>query len=202
MAQERDYLDTTARDADDVELEIGKTASDDDDGADETEQIKEQIAETRSQMGETIDAIQEKLSFANIQEQISEQVSSAVENARNAILEATVGKAASIMKNISNELARNKVSKTVMDNPLPFLLIGAGAGLLIYQGYWVRTRNRTAAELSHRPLAITSPDCSTPHATQRATSREPFPVQPEAFPGLSRTRQDLSREPQAAPTAS
>lgn len=133
MAQERDYLDTAS---DDKDLTVsGTTADADDDGAAEAEQIKEQIAETRSQMGETIDAIQEKLSFANIQEQISEQVNSAVVNARDALLEATWGKAASIMKNISNELGKNQVSKTVMANPLPYLLLGAGAGLLIYQGY-------------------------------------------------------------------
>src|SRR5688500_11567908 len=39
------------------------------DAPEETEHLKAQIEETRSQMGETIDAIQEKLSFSNISEQ-------------------------------------------------------------------------------------------------------------------------------------
>ena len=38
-------------------------------------QIRSQIEETRSQMSETIDAIQDKLSFANISEQVKDQVS-------------------------------------------------------------------------------------------------------------------------------
>jgi hypothetical protein len=42
----------------------------------EAEQLREQIEETRRGMGETIDAIQEKLSFSNISEQVQAQVSS------------------------------------------------------------------------------------------------------------------------------
>ena len=49
----------------------------------ETEHIKAQIEETRNQMGETIDAIQERLSFANISEQVSETVGNAIESAKD-----------------------------------------------------------------------------------------------------------------------
>src|SRR3954447_16446311 len=48
----------------------------------EAEQIKGKIEETRNQMGETIDAIQDKLSFSNISEQVTEHVNNAVESAK------------------------------------------------------------------------------------------------------------------------
>jgi methyl-accepting chemotaxis protein len=60
----------------------------------ETDHIKAQIAQTRSQMGETIDAIQDRLSFANISEQVSETVNSAIETAKDTAYDATIGKAA------------------------------------------------------------------------------------------------------------
>ena len=39
------------------------------------------------------------------------------------------------MKNAGDEISKNSVVKTVRDNPLPFILIGAGAGLLAYKSY-------------------------------------------------------------------
>jgi len=108
---------------------------DTDDGTEDTEHIKAQIEETRSQMGETIDAIQEKLSFANMSEQVSEQVSNAIETAKDSIYDATVGKAVDFMKNFGDGISETKVVRTVQDNPFPVLLIGIGAGLLVYQSY-------------------------------------------------------------------
>jgi hypothetical protein len=107
----------------------------DDDTPAEAEQIKDQIEETRSQMGETIDAIQDKLSFSNLSDQVSEHVSNAVETAKVAVYDATIGKAANMMKNLSNDLSNSTVIRTAKNNPLPFILIGVGAGILAYQGY-------------------------------------------------------------------
>jgi len=101
----------------------------------EAEQIKDQIEETRSQMGETIDAIQDKLSFSNLSDQVSEHVSNAVETAKVAVYDATIGKAANMMKNLTNDLSNSTVIRTAKNNPLPFILIGVGAGILAYQGY-------------------------------------------------------------------
>jgi ElaB/YqjD/DUF883 family membrane-anchored ribosome-binding protein len=98
----------------------------------ETEHIKAQIEETRHQMGGTIDAIQEKLSFSNISEQVSERVSSALETAKETVYDATVGKAVSFMKNMGDGISDNTIVKTARDNPLPLALIGIGAGLLAY----------------------------------------------------------------------
>src|SRR5688572_21610204 len=104
-------------------------------GADRTEEIRTKIEETRADMGETIDAIQERLSFANISEQVSEHVSNALETAKETVYDATIGKVVHLMKNTGNGISHSQVLRTVKDNPLPFILIGAGAGLLAYQGF-------------------------------------------------------------------
>ncbi|HMJ08226.1 MAG TPA: DUF3618 domain-containing protein [Pyrinomonadaceae bacterium] len=101
----------------------------------ETEHIKAQIEETRSQMGETIDAIQEKLSFANVSEQVSEQVNHAIATAKDSIYDATIGKAGYYMKNLSDEISGSQLVKTVQKNPIPMVLIGLGAGMLAYQSF-------------------------------------------------------------------
>ncbi len=106
----------------------------------ETEHIKAQIEETRSNMGETIDAIQDRLSFANISEQVSEQVNNAIETAKDTVYDATMGKAVNFMKNAGNELSHSSIVTAAKDNPLPFLLIGVGAGLLAYNSLGKKQR--------------------------------------------------------------
>lgn len=101
----------------------------------ETEHIKAQIEETRSNMGETIDAIQDRLSFSNISEQVSEQVSSAIETVKDNVYDATFGKAVNFMKNAGNEVTHSSIVSAAKENPLPFLLIGLGAGLLAYNSF-------------------------------------------------------------------
>ncbi len=105
------------------------------DAPEETEQIRASIEETRSQMGETIDAIQEKLSFANISEQVSETVNNAIETAKDTAYDATIGKAVNFMKHIGDGVTHSGALKTVTKNPVPFALIGIGAGLLAYQSF-------------------------------------------------------------------
>jgi ElaB/YqjD/DUF883 family membrane-anchored ribosome-binding protein len=113
-----------------------------DTGNDETEHLKTQIEETRSQMSETIDALQEKLSFSNLSEQVSEHVNSAIETAKNSVYDATIGKAVGIMKNMGDGIAESKLVKTTRSNPLPLVLIGLGAGWLAYNSYNSGTNSR------------------------------------------------------------
>jgi ElaB/YqjD/DUF883 family membrane-anchored ribosome-binding protein len=101
----------------------------------ETEHLKAQIEETRHQMGETIDAIQEKLSFSNISEQVSEQLNNAIETAKHTVYDATIGKAVNYMKDMGSDISGSTAVKMVRNNPLPFVLIAAGAGLLAYNSY-------------------------------------------------------------------
>ena len=119
---------TDGRDSEERELAA-------DDASEQTETIKAQIEETRAGMGETIDAIQERLSLSNISEQVSEQVNNAIETAKHTVYDATLGKVVDLMKNTGREISNSSVVATAKDNPLPLLLIGLGAGLLAYQSY-------------------------------------------------------------------
>jgi phage-related protein len=131
-------------------LEINATTGD---VPDDPEQIKEQIEQTRSNMSETIDAIQEKLSFSNISDQVkeisdhvkegvSEHISNAVETAKDAVYEATIGKAENFMQTVTKGLsnvsesmgeAGTYVVSSARRNPLPLALIGLGIGMLLMQ---------------------------------------------------------------------
>ncbi len=118
----------------------------------ETEHLKAQIEETRSQMGETIDAIQEKLSFANISDQVQEHVSNAIETAKDTVYDATIGKAVYFMKNVGSQVTESKMGRTAMDNPFPLLLIGLGAGLLAYNSFSGSSRERRYSSERRRNL--------------------------------------------------
>lgn len=105
------------------------------DAPEDTEHIKAQIEETRKGMGETIDAIQERLSLSNISDQVSETVSHAIESAKDTAYDATIGKAVNFMRNVGDGVTHSGAFRTVRNNPFPFALIGLGTGLLVYQAY-------------------------------------------------------------------
>jgi Protein of unknown function (DUF3618) len=123
-----------------------ETAATDTD-ADDTAQIREQIEETRQGMGETIRAIEEKLSISNIseqvKEQVSEQITNAVETVKDNVYVATVGRAGEFMKKAGNEISRSDLFKKAQSNPLPLALIGLGVGLLLFGGSKSRSSNRS-----------------------------------------------------------
>lgn len=113
--------------------------------ADETEQIRERIEETRQEMGETIHAIEERLSIENISEQVSEQVSEKAseiyQTAKKEVYEATIGKAGEIMKNVGREINKSGVLDKAAQNSLPLFLIALGGGWLYFGDK--RKNNRT-----------------------------------------------------------
>ena len=121
----------------------------------ETEHLKAQIEETRSQMGETIDAIQEKLSFQNIsdqvKEQVSEHISSAFETAKDTVYDATIRKAGNFMQSMNksvnkslDEFSSSEAVRIARANPLALSLIGLGVGLLLMNGYKKKSSYRYA----------------------------------------------------------
>ena len=116
-----------------------------DDATDETGQIREQIEETRNRLGDTIDAIQEKLSFSNISEQVTEQVTEQVSNiyetAKESVYDATIGKAGKFMSKFNRELQRSDIINKIGENPLPLFLITVGAGLLFFNGKRKKNHN-------------------------------------------------------------
>lgn len=128
----------------------------------ETEHIKAQIEETRKGMGETIDAIQEKLSISNIseqvKEQVSEQITSAVETVKDSVYEATIGKARYFMK----QAGKSEIVNTARTNPFPFALIGLGVGLLLLG------RNRSSARNAREYFAQRSSNRQQPSLLRSA----------------------------------
>jgi hypothetical protein len=146
-ASQDSYLTTRDSDTSLLNDRLTDGVIDSDETTDETEQIREKIEETRSNMSETIDAIQEKLSISNISEQVKEQVSehisSAVEAAKDSVYGATIGKVGEFMKTVGREVSKTEAGKVAKDNPVPLLLIGLGVGLLAYQGmYGSKSRRR------------------------------------------------------------
>jgi gas vesicle protein len=120
----------------------------DDEITDDTEQIREQIEETRSNLGDTISAIQEKLSFSNISEQVKDEVSdhinSAINTAKDSVYEATIGKVGTIMSYVDkgmNEISKTSAGRTASQNPVALSLIGLGLGMLLINGFSSKKRS-------------------------------------------------------------
>lgn len=109
-----------------------------------TEQIRDNIEDTRARMGTTIDAIQEKLSPENLMRQ-------AKETARDA----TIGRAQEMASNVA-DTARETSStlmETIRRNPVPVALTALGLGWLFVSArreasdrrereYWYRRTGR------------------------------------------------------------
>jgi ElaB/YqjD/DUF883 family membrane-anchored ribosome-binding protein/uncharacterized protein YjbJ (UPF0337 family) len=94
----------------------------------EISKIREQIGDTRSQMSETIDELQERLSVpaltAQIGREVSEQITSAVETTTEVLYDTAIKKVNKIMNKLST-------LGTAAGGVLPLLLIGTGAGLIV-----------------------------------------------------------------------
>jgi hypothetical protein len=119
------------------------------DASAEPEEIRAQIEQTRTEMSETISAIQEKLSVSNLVEQAKEEISGQVTGVYNSAKQALFGSAAErfggfmakVEKNfnqISEDYgpavsdASRTVVRTAKSNPIPFALIGLGVGMLLW----------------------------------------------------------------------
>ena len=127
-------LQTRSDDYLSAEIEMRDADSEADEVTAETEELREQIVETRRGMGETIDAIQEKLSFSNISEQVKDQVSGqisgAVETAKDAFYEKAIDVVNTVGKGF-RELGKTDLAKKAQQNPTALAIIGAGIGALL-----------------------------------------------------------------------
>ena len=125
-----------------LSLSTADETTEDSETAEETEQLRQNIEETRASMGQTIDAIQERLSISNISEQVSEQVSNAIESAKDSVYEATIGKVANLMKEAGRGISGSNIGRTISENPWPYALIGLGSACLIYDSMSGSRRHR------------------------------------------------------------
>lgn len=124
--------------------------------SDEALEIRSQIEDTRAEMSETINAIEEKFDVGKISEkvkdEVSEHISDAYETVKDNVYDATIGKVGNFMSNISNELgkmsgsfgdAETYVVEGAKQNALPLALIGLGVGLLFFSGRSSSGKNRS-----------------------------------------------------------
>lgn len=90
--------------------------------SDNPEVIRTQIEQTRTEMGQTIQQLQERLSPERIKEQIQESVK-----------DATIGKVEQMAYQAEYEVKSwpRRLSRTVKENPMPAALIGIGIGWLL-----------------------------------------------------------------------
>jgi gas vesicle protein len=122
-------------DADVVEIETVAVAEPLDENADDTEEIQEQIEQTRANMSETIDAIQDRLSPQRIGEQVRDQVR-----------EATIGRAEHMVSDVTDSArqAGNGFVEMIRANPVPAAMAALGLGWL-----WMK---RSGAAANERPM--------------------------------------------------
>jgi ElaB/YqjD/DUF883 family membrane-anchored ribosome-binding protein len=114
-----------------VERATGQAPADDD-----PEKIRAEIVETRAEMSETIDAIQEKLSPQRLMDEAKQNVRDATVGKVTTMMNTVTDKAADVGEQVQDQ-AQQAVSY-VRDNPVPALLIGAGVTWLL-----MRSRGRS-----------------------------------------------------------
>jgi ElaB/YqjD/DUF883 family membrane-anchored ribosome-binding protein len=116
-------------------------ASESSDGFDEnTEQLRADIEDTRAEMSQTINEIQERLSPEHLMGQVKETVREAtigkVERVMDKVADATepareaVGRAGTAIKETGMSVA-----DSMWRNPIPVALIGLGLGMLVMRSY-------------------------------------------------------------------
>jgi hypothetical protein len=116
----------------------------DTEGEVDTTEIRAGIEETRAEMSETIEAIQERLNPQHLKEQVKDQVREQFEEAKATVRDATIGKAEDMVRNAGDTLneARYGLMETIAQNPIPAALVGIGLG-------WLFVNRRSGASRSY-----------------------------------------------------
>lgn len=91
-----------------------------------TQEIREEIAQTRVEMSETIEAIEDRLRPSNL-------VAQAGETVRNAATE-KVKSMANTAGHAGHRVMDSSMGRTVRDNPIPAAMIGIGTAWLLIKG--------------------------------------------------------------------
>lgn len=103
-----------------------------------TREIREEIAQTRVEMSETIEAIQERLTPGNLAAQAGETV-------RNAATE-KVKQMAHTAEHAAEQIRESSFVETLRANPIPSAMIGIGAAWLMMKGRSQGARARRYGE--------------------------------------------------------
>jgi ElaB/YqjD/DUF883 family membrane-anchored ribosome-binding protein len=129
--------------------------NDDDSGENQrTRQIRAEIEETRGEMTETVNAIQERLRPANIASNAADSVKEAAVNAAGTVREAAVsaaGNISAVASDKARDVADSEPARYVRANPAQSAMLAVGIGGLM----WMLFGTRRAAR--RRPLRTVRP---------------------------------------------
>ncbi len=145
---------------------------------DDTDGVRSQIEQTRSELGQTIDAIQQKLSPGNI----ADEAKSAVHDATVGSVSNAVGSATNAMQQAASGVEStaagmgNTVVETIKQNPIPAALAGLGLGWLI-----VSARQQASQQGTYQP----GPGYSGMGTRGYPESQSPYGWYDQAVPGYS-----------------
>lgn len=121
----------------DEALAADRTNEGDWQNSDNPDAIRQDIGDTRAQLSETLDAIQEQLNPDRLKEQAKDLVQDTTQRvtdqAKDAMYDATIGKAEQVVNNVeaSARNAGGTLLDTIKGNPIPAALAGIGLGWLI-----------------------------------------------------------------------
>jgi len=109
----------------------------------DTAEIRAGIEQTRTELSETIDAIQERLNptalkeqaqeqFQEVKEHVKEQVREQFQEAKEVVREATIGRVEHMVQSAGDTVndVRYGMVETIRQNPIPAALVGIGLGWL------------------------------------------------------------------------
>ena len=135
MSQKEQYEGVSRTDKPGLDGEDGLKRDADPDA--QVEEIRASIEQTRVEMSETIDELQERLSPTHLKEQLREQVREQYEHAKETVREATIGKVEDMVERVSDTVyeTRKTVVDTISANPVPSALVGIGLAWL-----WMNAR--------------------------------------------------------------
>jgi ElaB/YqjD/DUF883 family membrane-anchored ribosome-binding protein len=125
--------------------------------------IRAEIEQTRAEMSETIDAIQDKLSPQRMMEQAKETVRDATVGRMKEMATSATETASDLAEQVQD--SAQQAVRYVRENPLPALLIGAGAAWLLMR--WQRGEPR----LSYPQTRRRPSESSTREMTEKVQER-------------------------------
>jgi hypothetical protein len=146
-------------------------------GEDDPDALRAEIAETRSELSETIDAIQERLG----PEHVKAQADALKDQATDTIREATVGKAEQMVTN-EQEIAKGMGETIKEARTMRRMLIGFGGLVLLGWVLWLIRRQRSV------PLKLEQIQTQGQRLTQALTALRSGQVSPEQVLAQIRTQ--------------
>lgn len=119
----------------------------------ETAEIRAEIEQTRSQMGETIEAIQARLAPERLGQQVKEQVREQIHEVAATVRHATIGRAEDMARYAGESIteARYGLMETIKQNPVPAAMAAIGLGWLLMNRRSAPPRYYAERALRHGP---------------------------------------------------